>query len=452
MVAPDLEEVRRRLVRIGGDWTPSDVANALRELGWAVSDALVLQTVEELHRTSSGWGPLEVLRASPGITDILVNGPDQVYVDAGSGLVKADISFDDDAQVRGLATRLAAMVGRRLDDASPWVDARLPDGTRLHAVLGTLADPGTCISLRLHSRNRMGLDDWVANGSISQAVAELLAGIVTAKLGFLVCGGTGSGKTTLLSALLGQVSTSERILIVEDSREIEPSHPHCVRLECRPPNSEGSGAVTMTDLVRQALRMRPDRLVVGEVRGAELCDLLAAMNTGHEGGCGTVHANSVADVPARLEALAALGGMGREACHAQSAAALDVVIQVVRLPNGRRAVTQIGLVANDSAGHIAIREAVSIPDGHQLVTGPGWEHLAARLGISDNGLASLSGSDLPTPIPAKVVGSTAKVAGHPGVFQPPSYFAARGKTSSSLGDSAGMKCGPARQLIPGGKT
>ena len=379
MTTPDLDEVRRRLVRIGGTWTPADVAAALRDLGWAVSDALVLRTVEELHRSSSGWGPLQGLRSRPGVTDILVNGPDQVWIDQGAGLVSSGVRFDDDAQVRALATRLAASVGRRLDDASPWVDARLPDGTRLHAVLGTLASPGTCISLRLHSRTRMALDDWVTNGSISQQAADLLDGIVAAKLGFLVCGGTGSGKTTLLSALLGRVPPDERILIVEDSREIDPAHGHCVRLECRPPNSEGAGAVTMTDLVRQALRMRPDRLVVGEVRGAELCDLLAAMNTGHEGGCGTVHANSVVDVPARLEALAALGGMGREACHAQAAAALDVVVQVARLSGGRRAVTQIGWVDTDQQGRIVIREALHSPDGHQWQTGPGWPPLAQRL-------------------------------------------------------------------------
>lgn len=379
MLTPDLEEVRGRLVRIGGAWTPTDVAAALRDLGWAVSDALVLRTVAELHRSSSGWGPLEALRARPGVTDILVNGPDQVYVDQGCGLIATPIHFDDDAQVRALATRLAASVGRRLDDASPWVDARLPDGTRLHAVLGTLADPGTCISLRLHSHSRMALEDWVDNRSISRAMADLLADIVAARLGFLVCGGTGSGKTTLLSALLGQVPPEERILVVEDSREIDPDHQHCVRLECRPPNSEGAGAVTMTDLVRQALRMRPDRLVVGEVRGAELCDLLAAMNTGHEGGCGTVHANSVADVPARLEALAALGGMGREACHAQSAAALDVVVQVARLSSGHRAVTQVGWVDTDPRHRLVIREAVHSPDGHQRICGPGWPALAERL-------------------------------------------------------------------------
>ncbi len=385
MTRPDLEEVRARLARTGGSWTPHDVATVLRDLGWAVSDAMVLATVEALHRASTGWGPLDELGHLDGVTDILVNGPDQVFVDRGRGLERVSVHFDDDTQVRCLATRLAARVGRRLDDASPWVDARLPDGTRLHAVLGTLADPGTCISLRLHSGGHMSITDWVANGSISERMAALLGVVVTSRVGFLVSGGTGSGKTTLLSALLGLVPAEHRLLVVEDSRELAPGHPHCVRLECRPPNSEGIGAVTMTDLVRQALRMRPDRLVVGEVRGGELCDLLTAMNTGHEGGCGTIHANSVADLPARLEALAALGGLGREACHCQVAAALDVVVQVSRLAAGRRAVTQIGMVGTDDAGRVVIVEAVTSPDGHRVVAGPGWSRFAARVGLPEAG-------------------------------------------------------------------
>ncbi|MCT2989105.1 pilus assembly protein CpaF, partial [Propionibacterium freudenreichii] len=193
--------------------------------------------------------------------------------------------------------------------------------TRLHTVLACLAEPGTCISLRVPARRRMTLDQLTTDGSIDARIADVLQGLVANRAAYLVTGGTGTGKTTILGMLLGLVPDSERIVIVEDSRELNPTHDHVVRMECRPANAEGVGSVAMTDLVKQALRMRPDRLVVGEVRGPELCDLLTAMNTGHEGGCGTVHANSVTDVPARLEALAALGGMGREACHAQMASA-----------------------------------------------------------------------------------------------------------------------------------
>jgi pilus assembly protein CpaF len=238
-------------------------------------------------------------------------------------------------------------VGRRLDDGSPFVDARLASGVRVHAVLPCVADSGTCLSLRVPSRQRMSLDDWVASGSVSAGAAELLRGLVAARRAFLISGGTGSGKTTLLGALLGLVPHGERIVIAEDSRELQPDHPHCVRLEGRPANAEGTGAVSLTELVRQALRMRPDRLVVGEVRGAELADLLSALNTGHEGGCGTVHANSAADVPARLEALAALAGLGRAALHAQLAAAVQVLVHVRRLPDGRRWVDELRVVRAD---------------------------------------------------------------------------------------------------------
>ena len=251
--------------------------------------------------------------------------------------------------MRRLAQRLAAVVGRRLDDSSPFVDARLADGTRVHAVLASVAAPGTCLSLRVPAARTFSLADCVAGGSVSPAAAGVLQRVVEQRLAFLISGGTGSGKTTLLAALLGLVGARQRIVIVEDSRELNPAHPHVVRLEGRPVNAEQRGAITLTDLVRQALRMRPDRLVVGEVRGAEIADLLTAMNTGHEGGCGTVHANSAADVPARLEALAALGSLGREALHAQLAAALDLVVHVRRHPSGQREVTEVHVLVSDPA-------------------------------------------------------------------------------------------------------
>lgn len=383
MTEQEVELVRLRLAGLGRAWTPQDVADALRGLGLVVSDAMVLYAVEALRRGSVGAGRLQPLLATPGLTDVLVNGPGQVLIDRGHGLETTEVVFESDDEVRRLATRLAASVGRRLDDTCPFVDARLADGTRLHAVLGTLADPGTCLSLRIPARRSFSLADWVANGSILPAMASLLERLVASKVAFLISGGTGSGKTTLLAGLLGLVPADQRLLVVEDSRELAPDHPHCVRLECRPPNSEGAGAITMTDLVRQALRMRPDRLVLGEVRGGELCDLLTALNTGHEGGCGTVHANSVTDVPARLEALAALGGLGREATHAQVASALRVVVQVSRLADGRRSVTQIGVVRRAGGGEVAIEIAVSSADGLRLSHGPAWPQLAALLGVQD---------------------------------------------------------------------
>ncbi len=377
MPMTELEEVRSYLVRHGQQAGPVEVGAALRSLGELVSDQRVRATVAALRSDSEGAGPLDVLLAEPGVTDVLVNAPDQIWVDRGAGLEPAAVRFGSAEEVRRLAVRLAASVGRRLDDGSPFVDARLPSGVRVHAVLGCVAETGTCLSFRVPNRRRLNLDDWVAAGSVTPPVAELLTGLVLAKRAFLISGGTGSGKTTLLGALLSLVPPQERIVIVEDSRELAPQHPHTLRLEARPANAEGAGAITLTDLVRQALRMRPDRLVVGEVRGAELADLLLAMNTGHEGGCGTVHANSAAAVPARLEALAALGGLSRDAVHAQVAAAVEVLIHVRRLPDGRRWVDELRLLRSDRrTGRCrAVPALTCSPDGG-LEPGAGWSRLS----------------------------------------------------------------------------
>ena len=375
-----LDLVRDRLAGLGRHYTPVDVATAMRAEGLIVSDSAVLDTVESLRRHSVGAGLLEPLLHQPGVTDVLVNGPDQVFVDRGAGLELTDLRFPCEGDVRQLAQRLAATVGRRLDDAVPFVDARLADGSRVHAVLGTLASPGTCISLRVPAQRSFSLNDCMASGSLTPGAAQLLTRMSEPKLAFLISGGTGSGNTTLLAALLGLVPPSERIVIVEDSRELAPNHPHVVRIEGRPANTELAGAISLTDLVRQSLRMRPDRLVVGEVRGAEIVDLLTAMNTGHEGGCGTVHANSTADIPARLEALASLGGLPRAAVHAQLASALDAVIHVARDEFGMRRVAEISIfVREPSSGLVRSECAVDLrPDGG-IVLGPGSRQLERML-------------------------------------------------------------------------
>ncbi|MGD7705125.1 TadA family conjugal transfer-associated ATPase [Microlunatus sp. Y2014] len=376
----DLAVVRDRLAGLGREPTTRDVAQAMADCGLVVTDASLLATVSALRRESVGAGPLESLLADPGVTDVLVNGPGQVWTDGPDGLRLSDVTFASDAEVRRLAQRLAASVGRRLDDATPWVDARLADGTRVHAVLGVLGDVGTCLSLRVPPRRTYSMTDWIDAGSISAAGAEVLQQLVAAKVAFLVTGGTGSGKTTLLASLLSLVPATERLVVVEDSRELRPDHPHCIRLEARPANAEGRGRVTLTDLVRQALRMRPDRLVVGEVRGAELCDLLAAMNTGHEGGCGTIHANSAADVPARLEALAALGGMGRDAVHAQAAAALHAVIHLRRESRGVRRISELCVLTRDpTSGLVRVVPALRFPVDRPIERGPGIAVLEGRL-------------------------------------------------------------------------
>jgi pilus assembly protein CpaF len=296
----------------------------------------------QLAAELTGAGPLEELLATAGVTDVLVNAPDQVWLDRGAGLERTRVRFDSDAAVRRLATRLAAQAGRRLDDAAPFVDAVLPDGSRLHAILPPLVAHPT-LSLRVLARRSLSLPELVALGAMPGELADLLAALVQARLTLLISGGTGSGKTTLLAALLATVSPAERIITIEDTAELAVSHPHVVALLARSANVEGAGAVELRELVRQALRMRADRLVVGEFRGAEIVELLAALNTGHAGGAATVHANSVGDVAARLVALAALGGMPAQALAAQAASALDVLVHIRRDRDGRRRVEQVAL-------------------------------------------------------------------------------------------------------------
>ncbi|MEU2873918.1 TadA family conjugal transfer-associated ATPase [Streptomyces olivoreticuli] len=375
MSAELLDAVRLRLAESGTEPTPARVAEALRREGRLLGDAEVLGVVTRLRSELVGTGPLERLLAEPEVTDVLVTAPDQVWVDRGSGLERTGVTFPDAAAVRRLAQRLAAIAGRRLDDARPWVDARLPDGTRLHAVLPPVAVGSTCLSLRVVRPRAFTLGDLVAAGTVPPGGERLLRAVLEARLSFVISGGTGSGKTTLLTTLLGLVSPDERIVLAEDSAELRPDHPHVVRLETRPANQEGIGLVTLRDLVRQALRMRPDRLVVGEVRGPEVTDLLAALNTGHEGGCGTVHANAAADVPARLEALGSTAGLDRAALHSQLAAGLAVVIHLVRERGGLRRVAEVHVLDRDRAGFVTtVPAAVRGPEGFERARG--WDRLA----------------------------------------------------------------------------
>jgi pilus assembly protein CpaF len=372
-----LERVRQRLAVGGSTPTAALVADAVRtEAGGVLGHTDLLAALRCLGDEFAGAGALEPLLRDPDTTDVLVTGPTDVWLDGGSGLRRTDIRFPGEDAVRRLAQRLALAAGRRLDDAQPYVDAWLPGAgphgrVRLHAVLPPLAPDGTCLSLRVLRPATHDLATLRELGTFDTRTAALLTTIVRARLAFLVVGGTGTGKTTLLAALLGCVPANERIVCVEDAGELQPSHPQVVRLVARPPNVEGAGEVTVRDLVRQALRMRPDRLVVGEVRGAEVCELLAALNTGHDGGAGTLHANSPAEVPARLEALAALGGLSRPALHSQLAAALQVVVHVRRTETGQRVVAEIGVVTR-AADNTGVRVLPAWrADGRQI----GWPTL-----------------------------------------------------------------------------
>lgn len=373
-----VEAVRSRLAHDRDPANPGAIAAAVRASGVVLDRPGLEQITRELGDELTGLGALDPLLRDPLVTDVLVNAPDEVWLDRGGGLLRAPVTFADEATVRQLAVRLAARAGRRLDDASPYVDARLPAGQRLHAVIPPMSVRGTTISLRIPSRRRFALTDLVAAGTVDEEGAAWLAALIRSRAAFLVSGGTGSGKTSVLGALLGLVPLGERIVVVEDTRELDPGHPHVVSLEARPANLEGQGEITLRTLVRQALRMRPDRLVVGEVRGAEVVDLLAAMNTGHEGGCGTVHANSAAAVPDRLAALALAAGMTLAGVHAQASAGLDVVVHLARRPDGSRVVVEMGVVTRGADGTV-VRPALVRRDGslHRAV---GFPVLSERLG------------------------------------------------------------------------
>ncbi|AEV81376.1 pilus assembly protein CpaF [Actinoplanes sp. SE50] len=359
-----VDRVRRQLAYDGVEATPAAVVSAVRRDGEVLGDHAVLRLADRVRDQMIGAGPLAPLLSDPLVTDVLVNGV-QVWVDRGAGLQRAAVRLGDPEDVRRLAQRLVAACGRRLDDGQPYADARLPDGTRLHAVLPPVATHGPYLSLRTFRQRPFSLGDLVTHATVPAAAAPLLEAVVAAGLAYLVTGGTGSGKTTLLATLLGLVPPTERIVLVEDAAELRPVHPHVVALQARTANVEGAGAIGLTDLVRQALRMRPDRLVIGECRGPEIVDLLGALNTGHDGGAGTLHANAPGDVPARLEALGLLGGLPRAALHAQVLAALQVVLHLRRV-GGARLLESIGILV--PAGTERLTSVVTAWD---RTTGPG---------------------------------------------------------------------------------
>lgn len=333
---------------------------------------LVRDIIDEV----TGFGPLEPLLADDRINDILVNGPEHVFVEVAGVLQRAHTRFINDDHVIRVIRRMLAPLGRRLDEASPMVDARLPDGSRVNAIIPPLALDGPSISVRKFTGNHLSAQQLIDAGSMTEACLDVLVRAVESRRNIIVSGGTGTGKTTMLNALLSLVPASDRLVIVEDASELRPEHPHLVALEARPPNIEGAGAIPMRVLVKQALRMRPDRLVVGEVRGDEVVDMLAAMNTGHEGGCGTIHANSAGDVPSRLEGLALAAGLNRAAAHSQMAAAIDVVIHLARDRSGRRQINEIGVLDRDPTGTARVIPAVVFQAG-EVNLGPAIEELRA---------------------------------------------------------------------------
>lgn len=380
-VVAAVREALRVLPERPDDLTPV-VDRALRAQGTLLGPVPLAQAVRAVADELVGAGPLQRWLDAPDVTDVLVNGPRDVWVEQAGRLRRVDVDLGGPTEVRALAVRLAAAAGRRLDDASPTVDARLPDGTRLHAVLPPLAEACAVLSLRVVRPRALTLADLVASGSVAPALGPVLLALVRRRANVLVSGPTGAGKTTLLAALLSLVPHDQRIVLVEESGEMLPDHPHVVRLTARRPNVDGAGGVGLADLVREALRMRPDRLVLGECRGAEVREVLAALNTGHEGGCATLHANAAADVPARLEAMAALAGLDRAAVAAQAVSAIDAVLHVRRTRDGAgRRLAEVGVAGRADDGALAVTTALRVDEDGTVRTGPGWPRLAARLDL-----------------------------------------------------------------------
>jgi len=347
----------------------------------------VASVQEGLRSQLLGAGPLEPLLADEEVTDVAVNGDGSVWVDRGLGMQRVDVDIGGPEAQRRLAVRLAGLAGRRLDETAPYVDGQLPSGVRLHAILPPLVAEGPHLTLRVPARSRARLEDLGQRGLFPVGWLPLLRSLVARRIAFVISGGTGAGKTTLLGALLAQVGADERLVVVEDVRELRVAHDHVIRLEARPPNVEGAGEVSLTTLVRQALRMRPDRLIVGEVRGAEVRELLAALNTGHEGGCGTLHANTAADVVARFEALGALADLSPSAVHAQLTSAVDVVLHLRRATiegNSARRIESMGVLVASPSGRPVVRTALRW-DGRVEARGEGWSRLAQLLGVDQRG-------------------------------------------------------------------
>jgi pilus assembly protein CpaF len=380
------EALRRRLIERAraGEARPgalgADVRALVEREAAALSDGEREALCDRIVRLATGLGPLEPLLADPAVDEVMVNGAGEVWVERAGRLEASDVRFGSDGELMHAVERILAPLGRRVDEARPLCDARLADGSRVNVVIPPLALDGPCLTIRRFRPAGFALDDLVANGTLTRPLAGFLAGCVRARASILVSGGTGSGKTTTLNALSGAIPEGERIVTIEDAAELRLRQRHVVRLEARPPSLEGAGEVTIRDLVRNALRMRPDRIVVGEVRGGEALDMLSALNTGHDGSLTTVHANSPADALRRLETLALMAGVGLPyaAIRDQLASALDLVVHQARLPDGRRRVESVAEVVR-VAGGAGVRELYRVRGDRPIWRAALGDELAARL-------------------------------------------------------------------------
>ena len=328
------------------------------ELKIALNETERRQVIQSIQDEMLGLGPLEPLLADPGISDILVNGPHQTWIERRGRLERSAVRFDDDAHLRRVIDRIVSRVGRRVDEMSPMVDARLPDGSRVNAVIPPLAIDGPSLSIRRFGGDTLTLHELTRLQALTPGMAELVTAMVQARLNVLISGGTGSGKTTLLNAMSAGIPAGERIITIEDAAELQLQQPHLVRLESRPPNIEGEGEVSQRALLRNSLRMRPDRIILGEVRGAEVMDMLQAMNTGHDGSMTTLHANSPRDALTRLEHMLGMAGLQLDtrSMRQQIGSALSVVVQVSRLSDGQRKVVSLQEITGTEGDVVSMQE------------------------------------------------------------------------------------------------
>jgi len=332
------EELRRQVL--------DQLHEALAQEKVPLSAADKARLIQDVSDDVLGYGPIDRLLRDPDITEVMVNGPDRVYVEKQGKILQTGSSFVDETHLRRIIDKIVSQVGRRIDESTPMVDARLPDGSRVNAIIHPLAIGGPFLTIRKFSTDPLTVDDLVASGSLTPATANFLDACVRGRLNVIVSGGTGSGKTTLLNVLSSFIPDDERIVTIEDAKELQLRQEHALPLEARPPNIEGRGQVTIRDLVRNALRMRPDRIVVGEVRGGEALDMLQAMNTGHDGSLTTVHSNAPRDTLARIETMVLMAGMDLpvRAIREQMASAIDLIVHLSRLRDGTRRITHVSEV------------------------------------------------------------------------------------------------------------
>lgn len=373
----ELQSLREELAASSEPLTAARIAEAVRSSGLALGSGTTQQLVRSLRDELVGLGPLQQFVDQEGVTDVLVGVRGRIYTDGTAGLQSTEVQVGSEEQVRGLARRLIAMSGGRLDEGHPCADGRIGD-CRIHAVIPPVAVEGTMISVRVSRSSVTSVAELSRQWAQPELWVPAVRGIIAGRMNWLISGATGSGKTSLLAGMLGECRAEERIVVVEDTTELHPDHPHVLHLQGRQGNVEGAGRVDMGRLVRETLRMRPDRLMVGECRGAELRDFLTAMNTGHQGAGGTVHANSPESVPARLVAMGALAGLSPETVSLQAAAALDVVVHVERVAGARM---PVAVSAVSYAEGRLVMEPVLIQDQGRMRRGPGWGAFASRAGL-----------------------------------------------------------------------